>query len=97
MPKPVKNKAKTPPKPKRPSDANSAAKAIIAEHLARTQGQPAANQMILDPETVIREHMRKLGIKGGKMSGAKRMQMPAEQRREIAALAARARWKKKKK
>ena len=40
-------------------------------------------------------YMAKLGAKGGKISGAKRMEMPAEQRKAIALRAARARWKKR--
>jgi hypothetical protein len=36
--------------------------------------------------------MAKLGAKGGKVSGARRMKMPEEQRREIASKAARKRW-----
>ena len=40
-------------------------------------------------------HMAKLGSKGGKVSGAKRMEMPAEQRKAIALKAARARWTKR--
>ena len=93
MPKRLK-KLPTPPKPKRSSDPNTAAHAMLAEHMARVQGSPAADQPVLDPLSVIREHMRKLGAKGGRISGAKRMEMPAKQRKEIAAKAARARWGK---
>jgi len=41
--------------------------------------------------------MAKLGAKGGKVSGAKRMEMPEEQRIEIAKKAAVVRWSKAKK
>jgi hypothetical protein len=94
MPKPVKNQPlfKEPPKPKRPSDPIKAAQAIQAEHQGRVKGRPAAGQPIFDPEQVIREHMRKLGAKGGKVSGAKRMEMPERQRKAIAKKAAAARW-----
>lgn len=47
--------------------------------------------------TAISEYMAKLGAKGGKKSGAKRMQMPEEQRKKIASDAAKARWAKAKK
>lgn len=40
-------------------------------------------------------HMRALGAKGGKVSGAKRMQMPEAKRKAIAKKAAAARWGKK--
>jgi hypothetical protein len=63
--------------------------------MRRVQGQPAADQPFLDPLTVIREHMRKIGAKGGKVSGAKRMQnLSSRQRKEIAKKAAAARWKR---
>lgn len=43
----------------------------------------------------ISDYMRKLGKKGGKVSGAKRMlNLTAKQRREIAKKAAAARWNK---
>jgi hypothetical protein len=45
--------------------------------------------------TAISEYMAKLGKKGGKASGAKRMDMPAEERRRIASLAAQAMWAKR--
>ncbi len=48
-----------------------------------------------DFDALYRAHMAKLGAKGGKISGAKRMtNLSAAQRREIAAKAAKARWKK---
>lgn len=99
MPKRLKKairKLPIPPKPKRSADPNLAAKSILEEHMARVQGTPAADQMVLDPETVIREHMRKLGAKGGKISGSKRMENLSErQRKEIAKKAAAARWGRK--
>jgi len=75
MARPIKKvaKLKPPPKPKRQSGSNKAAQAIIKEHLTRTQGMPAANQMIVDPVTVIREHVEKIGAKGvKKATGARR-------------------------
>lgn len=94
MPKPLKKavrKLKTPVKPKRPTDPNRAAHAILAEHMARLEAEPAP----LDFQAQYKAHMAKLGAKGGKVSGAKRMAMPAKKRREIAIKAARARWAKK--
>ena len=40
-------------------------------------------------------YMRALGTKGGKVSGAKRMQMPEAKRKAIAKKGAAARWAKK--
>ena len=40
-------------------------------------------------------HMARLGKKGGKISGAKRMEMPEKQRKAIAKKAAAARWGKR--
>jgi hypothetical protein len=94
MPKPVKKavrKLKTPPKPKRPSDPNKAARAQINEHMARMAGP-----MPDDFGTQLSTYMSQLGRKGGKVSGAKRMEnLTAKQRKEIATKAAAARWRKK--
>jgi len=49
---------------------------------------------VIDP-AALSAYMAMLGAKGGKISGAKRMEMPTEQRKAIALMAARARWKKK--
>jgi general stress protein YciG len=96
MPKPLKKavrKLKTPAKPKRPTDPNRAAHAMLAEHMARLEAeQPAAP---LGFAAQYKAHMRKLGAKGGKASGAKRMEnLTDEQRSGIALKAARARWAK---
>jgi hypothetical protein len=45
--------------------------------------------------TQISAYMAKLGARGGKVSGAKRMEMPKKQRIGIAKKAAAARWAKK--
>lgn len=69
------------------------ARQMVAEHMEKAEDTPAANQPIIDPEAVIREHMRRLGAKGGKVSGAKRMEnLSDDKRREIASQAARKRW-----
>lgn len=67
---------------------------MMAEHMGRVQGE-AADQMILDPRSVISEHMAKIGAKGGKVSGAKRMKMPEKVRKAVARKGAAARWAKK--
>jgi hypothetical protein len=46
-------------------------------------------------DAMYRAKMAALGAKGGKKSGAKRMDMPVEMRRMIASNAARARWAKR--
>ena len=102
MPKPLKKspvrKLKTPAKPKRPSDPNRAAHSMLAEHMARLQdepeGQPAAP---LDFETQYKAHMAKLGTKGGKIGGKRRLETMTEaERKKVARLGAQARWGKKK-
>lgn len=102
MPKPVKKavrKLKVPPKPKRPSDPNRAAQAILAEHMARVQSDSAGvPEPAVSPtfEEQFRAKMRELGRTGGKKSGAKRMENLSEKRRkQIAKLGAKARWARK--
>lgn len=93
MPKPVKKSAK-----KRPSsDPMLRARQLMNEHLAKAgSGRYAAPETEPEPDVkaIISEHMRQLGAKGGKVSGAKRMEMPAGKRKAIATKAARARWAK---
>ena len=92
MPKPVKKDRppfKTPPKTKRPLDPSQAAQAALAEHMARMGEEPKA-----DFGTQLSSYMAKLGAKGGRVSGAKRMQMPKKVRTAIARKAAAARWGK---
>jgi hypothetical protein len=89
MPKPVK-KLPIPPKPKRPTDPNRAVHVMMAEHLARLENPAPVPSSF---EEQYRARMAELGSKGGKVSGAKRMQMPAAKRKAIAKKAAAARWK----
>jgi hypothetical protein len=92
MPKRVKQ----PKKQRRPSDPNRAAHAILHEHMGRVEqsetpphGDPFREQ--------LSAYMSKLGAKGGKISGAKRMENLSERRRkEIAKKAASVRWEKEK-
>jgi hypothetical protein len=97
MPKPLKNasgKPPTPPKPRRSSDPNKAAHHQLIEHMARVTGD-AADQPIVDPLTIIKEHMAKIGAKGGKIGGKRRLvTMTEAQRRKVAKKAADARWEK---
>ena len=104
MPKPLKKKSQklpVPPKTKRPSDPNRAAKSILAEHMARAAGlEPEPVPDVTPPhgdtfKAQLSAHMAELGAKGGKVSGAKRMEMPANVRKAIAKKAAAARWGKK--
>ena len=96
MPKPLKKPVRQPARPKRPTDPNRAAHAMLAEHMGRVQDghEPA----VVDFESQYRAHMAKLGAKGGKASGAKRMENLTEaQRKKIAKKAAAARWSGRKK
>jgi hypothetical protein len=76
---------------KKSGDENQAAFASVARIIQ--MGEPETAQSFDDQ---FRAHMAKLGRMGGKISGAKRMEMPGEQRREIASKAARAMWAKRK-
>lgn len=103
MPKPLKKLAQKPPakprKPKRPSDPNRAAHAMIAEHMARVEAaqEPPDTAPPLDFEAAYKAHMAKLGAKGGRVGGKRRMEtMTPEKRQAVARKAAAARWAKTK-
>jgi len=70
--------------------------------LARLQSGPGPFEEVTLQTTVtitpaqISAYMAKLGSKGGKVSGAKRMEMPKKDRIAIAKKAAAARWSNKK-
>ena len=87
MPKRVKNKPS--------ADPNKRAHQLMTEHMDRLEGSQKPWDTLIDPKAIISEHMRKLGAKGGKVSGAKRMEMPAKMRKAIAKKAATARWRKR--
>ncbi|MDZ4683854.1 MAG: hypothetical protein SH850_02120 [Planctomycetaceae bacterium] len=97
MPKPVKKAAKK--AAKRPSsDPMTRAQQLMDEHFAKAQeGSPPWSQPApaLEFDAAYRAHMAKLGSKGGKVSGKKRMEMPEEKRKAIAKKGAEARWGKK--
>lgn len=86
MPKPVKI-ARRPP-----SDPNRAGADMVSRSLEvhETPSPPP------DFKAQLGVYMSEMGRKGGKASGAKRMEMPVEERRRIASLAARAMWAKRK-
>ena len=86
MPKPLKKTVK----PKRPSDPNQWAHQLVRES---TEREPT--EAPTDFTTHLSAYMSKLGRKGGKVSGARRMKnLSEEQRSTIALKAATARWKK---
>jgi hypothetical protein len=95
MPKPVKKKPATKKKsttPQRPaSDPILRARQLFDEHMGKVDETVTAPHG--DPfEAQYKARMSELGRKGGKVSGAKRMEMPAKKRRAIAMKAAKARW-----
>jgi hypothetical protein len=101
MPKPVKKAAaKKKAAPKRPSaDPMLRARQLQAEHMERleTSAKPwdAAPAAAPTFKEQLSAHMSELGKKGGKASGAARMTNIAEgDRRRIASLAARERWRR---
>ena len=81
--------AKAAKRTKRPvSDPNLSGADMVARSL-EAHDTPAPVKNFKDE---LSAYMSKLGRKGGKASGAKRMQMPKEKRRKIASDAARKRW-----
>lgn len=81
---------------KKPSaDPNTRAHQLLNEHLDRLEGSAKPWDQPVDAKAIISAHMAKLGAKGGKVSGAKRMEMPAKVRKAIAKKAAAARWGKR--
>ena len=72
---------------KKPRDPNQLAKAIVDEAAGQDQDKPEDNQVGKNPAAVA------LGRLGGKKGGpARAKKLTAEQRREIARKAAKARW-----
>lgn len=94
MPKPIKKARKS-------TDLNVTAADMVRRSLAAHESAQAAVQEPKNGADTFKEqlsdYMSRLGRKGGKISGAKRMEMPVEQRREIASKAAQAMWAKRKK
>lgn len=86
-------------KGKRPRDPNQLAKWIV-DHSTGETPEPTEEAKPQRPPVspeVLSRHMAALGRKGGQIGGKRRLKtMTKEQRRKVAAKAARARWKKPK-
>jgi hypothetical protein len=98
MPKPVKKLSKKTATPKPPSgDPKLRARQAEPAEKAETGPKPPQFEPDDDADTrmIISAYMKVLGTKGGKVSGAKRMDMPMRQRKAIAKNAAAVRWAKK--
>lgn len=94
MPKRISKTTKI-TKPKGRRDANQTAFAVLQRTIARSEQEAPAAVDLEDEQ--IRAVMRALGARGGRISGARRMEnLSQEQRTSIASKAARARWAKKK-
>ena len=77
-------------KPKRPRDANQLAKHVADIATGAAEDRPTAKDQGKDPAAV--DLGRRGGLKGGKARADK---LTAEQRTEIARIAASSRWKKR--
>lgn len=89
MPKPLKK----PTRPKRPTDPNQWAHQLVRE----STEERAPETPVVDFKTLLSAHMSKLGKKGGKIGGKRRLEtMTGEERSQVALKAARIRWKKAK-
>jgi len=94
MPKPLKKGRRPKPSvtPKRASTPKAAAPARVQAHRRRLAEGPMPD----DFGTQLSTYMAHLGRKGGKISGAKRMENLSERKRKsIAKNAAAVRWSKK--
>ena len=92
MPKPLKKGRKPSATPKRASAPKAAASARVKAHMLRMAEGPMPD----DFGTQLSTYMAHLGRKGGKISGAKRMENLSERKRKaIARKAASVRWGKK--
>ena len=91
MPKRLKNR------PKRPSDPILAAQELLreTEAIGEDLATPVKEAPVVDFKAHLSAYMSKLGKKGGKISGAKRIEnLSPEKRRAIASQAARRRWER---
>jgi hypothetical protein len=83
-------------KGKRPRDPNQLAKWIVEQSTSEAQPQPKPDAPPAPPVN-LSEYMAAIGRKGGQIGGKRRLKtMTKEQRRKVAAKAARARWGKPK-
>lgn len=85
-------------KGKRPRDPNQLAAwtvAVSTGQIPEPQETPISEPQA--PPANISEYMRQIGRKGGQIGGKRRLKtMTKEQRRKVAAKAAKARWKRAK-
>jgi hypothetical protein len=81
-------------KGKRPRDPNQLAKWIVEQSTSEQERETKPETSPAVPPN-LSEYMSKIGRKGGQIGGKRRLKtMTAEQRKKVAAKAARARWKK---
>ncbi len=81
-------------KGKRPRDPNQLAKWIVDQSTSEAPEEKPQSS-VASPPTNLSEYMAAIGRKGGQIGGKRRLKtMTKEQRRSVAAKAARARWKK---
>jgi hypothetical protein len=82
-------------KGKRPRDPNQLAKWIVDRSTNKVEGPEAVTA---PPPSDLSQYMAAIGRKGGQIGGKRRLKtMTKEQRRKVAAKAARTRWRKSKK
>ena len=82
-------------KGKRPRDPNQLAKWIVDRSTSEQPEEPAEPTAPVSTTANLSEYMAAIGRKGGQIGGKRRLKtMTKEQRRKVAAKAARARWKK---
>jgi len=82
-------------KGKRPRDPNQLAKWIVDRSTGEVEGPEAVTAPT--PPSELSAYMAAMGRKGGQIGGKRRLKtMTKEQRRKVAAKAARSRWKKTK-
>lgn len=83
-------------KGKRPRDPNQLAKWIVEHSTSDTPEPQEVQPPIATAPANLSAYMAAIGRKGGQIGGKRRLKtMTKEQRRKVAARAARARWKKK--
>ena len=84
-------------KGKRPRDPNQLAKWIVDQSTNETPVEQEVPQAEATAPVDLSAYMAAIGRKGGQIGGKRRLKtMTKEQRRKVAAKAARARWKKPK-
>jgi hypothetical protein len=83
-------------KGKHPRDPNQLAKWIVDQSASETPQPEVQPAQAAAPPVNLSEYMAIIGRKGGQIGGKRRLKtMTKEQRRKVAAKAARARWKQR--